>query len=246
MNPPTFPVVLQRQLEDEIVAGKFSCNQVVTLEELSYRNKSSIAEIQQVIPSLERKGLIEIISDESIKIFGLQEADVESVFQFAEKSNLKPQSIVRSVEIKLAEGFIAKILRLSIGDPVFIQVRTRKIDNKVLANQYNFIPYEICPGLEEVDLSCTSFQATLENRFHTIITRFEETYSLKKPTRDDAEILNVSEEESILVVQRISYSRSDFPLVLADIHVNPAQFHYVMELWPKALPLIQSLSKEKK
>jgi len=54
VNFPKFPAALQRQLEDEIVAGKLSCNQVVTLEELSHQFKSSGAEIQQVIPSMER------------------------------------------------------------------------------------------------------------------------------------------------------------------------------------------------
>jgi len=243
MNFHKFPISLQRKIEDAIASGDLSEQKIVTVGDLSRKYKASIGDVQLVLPGLERKGLVKKKGVEAIQILGLYKAEIESVFQYAEKSKLKPETIVRSITVENASESMAEILSISEGDPLFVQVRTRKIGGQVLANQYNFIPYEICPGLEEVDLSRTSFQVTLEKRFRTIIARIEETYSLKHPERDDMEILSVSQNQPVLVVQRTSFSRNGYPLVFADIHVNPTQFHYVKDLWPEAVALIKTLDQ---
>jgi len=243
MKYQKFPIALQRQLEDNITSGFFSTDQIVRVENLCSKFEASVEDIQLVIPSLERKGLVKKNTDGSIQILGVYKAAIESVFQYAEKSKLKPRTIVRSVTIVPAEDLIAKKLGMSPGDSLYVQVRTRMVDDQILANQYNFIPYEVCPGLEEVDLSRASFQVTLEKIFHTVIARIEETYNLNNPERDDREILSITQDQPVLVIQRTSFSRNEFPLVFADIHVNPALFHYVKDLWPKALPLVGSINK---
>ena len=241
MDHFNFPKSLQRQFEEAIVSNDLSEQQSLTSEELSYRFETSIDDIQLILPSLERKGLIKIHIDGTVEILGLYKAEIESVFQYAEKSKLKPETIVRSVTVEASSMCIAEELWIPEGDPVFVQVRTRLIDGQILANQYNFIPYEICPGLESVDLSKTSFQATLEKKFCTVIARIKEVYSLEPPERADKEILLITHNQPVLVVQRTSFSRNEFPLVFADIHVNPAKFHYVKDLWPEAVPLIKSI-----
>ena len=241
MSYLSFPVATQHQIEEDISLGSMQKDVTYQLEKLSMELGVSTEEIQQVLPSLVRKGLVKSTDEDSIKILGLPNSQVESVFQYAQKFKLKPRTVVREVRVEEADQVIAGILDLDAGDPIFIQVRTRLVDEQVLANQYNFLPYEICPGLEAVDLTRRSFQVTLSEDFHTVITRMEETYFLGTPERDDKEILGVSDDTKILIVQRTSFSRSDYPLVFADIHVNPAQFHYVEDLWPKALPLVNSL-----
>lgn len=243
MKHQKFPVTLQRQLESKISSGIFSAGQILHVENFSNLFHASIEDIQLVVSSLERKGLIIQNTDGSIQILGVYKAAIESVFQYAEKSKLKPKTIVRSVTVVPAEESIAKKLWMSAGDPLYVQVRTRMIDDRILANQYNFIPYEVCPGLEDVDLTRASFQVTLENKFHTVIARIEETYALNPPEQDDGEILSIAQDEPVLVVQRTSFSRNEFPLVFADIHVNPAQYHYVKDLWPNAYPLLETINR---
>ena len=164
--------------------------------------------------------------------------------QYAQKSRLNPRTIVRDISVIEAGEALANKLDVPLGALVYQQVRTRLVDEQVLANQYNFIPFEICPGLEDVDLSHRSFQVTLEEDYHTVISRINEVYMLGDPMRDDTEILNLQAGDQVLIVERMSYSSSNMPLVYADIHVNPARFHYVASLWPDAedivLPVIQS------
>jgi DNA-binding GntR family transcriptional regulator len=241
MSGKKFPAGLQRLIENEIFSGALRNGEKYSIESLVERYNVSKEDLNLILPSLLRKGLAAQEDQTSILISGIPQAEIESVFQYAQKSNLKPRTVVRSVEVTQADAFLAETLKVPVRAPVFIQVRTRLVDEMVLANQYNFIPYEICPGLESVDLSQRSFQVTLEEDFHTVITRIEEKYILGNPERDDEKILNVVKDAQILIVQRISYSASDYPLVFADIHVNPKQFHYVENLWPKAVPLVDSL-----
>ena len=236
-----YPAVLQDHLEDDIVSRKLPAGEVWSMDALRERYQSQIADIKVIIPSLIRKGLIVRKGPSTICINALPEAKIESVFQYAQKSNLRPRTIVRDVSIIAADKPLAEKLQIAVDDAVYQQVRSRLVDECVLANQYNFIPYSICPGLEDVDLSRRSFQLTLQEKYHTIITRIEESYALEYPARDDGDILEVGDSTRILAVQRVSYCSSGLPVVVADIHVNPKQFHYVAQLWPGAAGLIKEL-----
>lgn len=241
-----FPANLQKLIEEEIVSGRLPVNFKIEIQELRTKFGSSAEDMNLVVSTLYRKGLVETGKNQVIKILGLPTAKIESVFQYAEKNKLKPSTVVRKVEICPADELIADKLHIPTSAWVFVQVRTRLINGRILANQYNFIPYEICPGLEKHDLSRSSFQVALEKNFHTVITRIHEDYQMVLPSRDDTEILALSNTDAILAVQRMSYSRSGFPLVFADIHVKPDQFHFVKDLWPNAVPLIEAYKKEKK
>jgi DNA-binding GntR family transcriptional regulator len=239
-----FPEDLQRSIEVDIIAGQFDLGSTYSTKYFESKYNTDAKAVITVLRGIHRKGLIFQEENGEIRILGLPKAKITSVFQYAEKSQLNPSTIVRKVEIIPADEQIAGKLEIEPRSPLFVQVRTRKINREVLANQYNFIPYEICPGLEKIDLSQSSFQVALEKDFHTVITRIHEEYLLSAPLRDDKEILQISEKDQVLVVQRTSYSRNNLPVVFADIHVNPRQFHYVKDLWPDAYYLINKINKE--
>jgi hypothetical protein len=244
MESVDFPVDLQRLFEQDIVKDQFDLNAIFSLEYLEAKYNAEKQELVSVLRGLHRKGLVFHEVNGNIRVLGLPEAKITSVFQYAEKSQLKPSTVVRKVEICPADDLIAEKLEIEPKSPVFVQGRTRLINDEVLANQYNFIPYEICPGLETLDLSQSSFQVALEKDFHTVITRIHEDHFLSHPSRDDEKILHINDQDQVLVVQRTSYSRNNLPVVFADIHVNPRQFHYVKELWPEANSLVNQINKE--
>jgi len=234
-----FPVMLQMQVENDIASGKLQPGAKYTVAKLGKRYKCDVNDADAIVPSLIRKGLVEKIGQKAFAIYGVPQSKTESVFQYAQKSKLQPRTVVRAITVIPANAVLSEKLALTEGTSLYQQVRTRLVDEKVLANQYNYIPYEICPGLEEIDLSKRSFQVTLEEDFHTVIDSIEETYSLEAASRDDSQILDLASGQKVLVVQRMSFSASGMPLVFADIHVNPAQFHYVADLWPKAAGLVE-------
>ncbi len=185
-----------------------------------------------------RKGLIREIDSDNFAVLGFRFVGIPSVFVHAEKAGHKPVSRVRSLIIEPANIIVAKKLGLSIGEPVYRFVRTRIIDDKVIANQTNFIPLEICPGLEENDFSNNSFQILLEQKYHTMTVEGNETFRLDQVTDEDIEVMGMKPGDNVIEVQRIATSTTEMPIVWAIIRINPKHYHYVQSLWPQAVELV--------
>lgn len=239
MENYNFPGQLQRSFETDIVKGNLSKNMSFSLASLQTRYHASQDDLSRVLAAAYRKGLIETNPDGTITIVGKDQPSIVSVFQHAAKSGFTPTSIVRAVEVTQANDRVSEALKIIKGEPVFCQARTRLVDGKVLANQENYIPIEVCPGLETVDLSQTSFQETLDKRFNAVVTGIKEFFEIRPGDAEDIAVLELETGTNILVVQRLSISSSHQPLVWADIHIRTDRFHYVKALWPKAAALLE-------
>lgn len=235
MTNNKFPQLLQEKMETDIVNGNFAKGQIVHFVDLQNRYQANSEDLKWVIKSAVRKGLLHPdLTEEQFSVLGKSRATVISVFQHAAKSGLTPRSIVRAVIIISANELVAQKLHLKKGELVYQQTRTRVIDDQVVANQNNYIPIEVCPGLESVDLARTSFQTTLEGKFNAVVAKIEENFAIRPGNAEDVEILGVEQGADVLIVERLSLSPGGFPLVWADIHVRIDRYQYVKELWPEA------------
>lgn len=233
-----YPRMLQEQLEAAIVSEDFESGADLSVDSLVDHFNTDETKARTVLESAFRKGLVEKVGGGKYAVVGKQAPTITSVFQHADKSGLKPKSVVRSVEIIQADVEIAKKLKMVVGENVYRQTRTRLVNDQVVANQNNYIPVEVCPGLEEIDLSRTSFQVTLEGKYNSIVACIEEKFRFIEGNQEDLEILRIEVGTRVLVVERLSLSPSGLPLVWADIHVCTDHYHYVKALWPGAADLI--------
>jgi DNA-binding GntR family transcriptional regulator len=233
-----FPVTLQRSFEARIINNDWAPETILDYSSLVEIFDCSVLELDKVLQSAIRKGLIKQISKNAFLVQPITKPDIQSVFQFASNSGLKPESIVRELDVQNAYGEIAEKLKIPEGFPVFKQVRTRMVDQIVIANQYNFIPYDVCPALESIDLTHYSFQEALQHDFNTIISSINETYAIYHATSSDTQILGLPEHEDVLRVERISLTRNGNPVVWADIHVKITEYAKIEKLWPGAKHII--------
>lgn len=233
-----FPVELQMQVERAIAQEILAKGQVLTLPELEKIFKTDRAALESVLQAEERKGLISRQGTD-IRILGVQEKGVDSLFQHTSRAGLKPTSIIRNATIEPADAETAARLELPLGAPVYRLVRTRLINDEVLANQVNFIPYEVCPGLENEDVSRYSFQKLLEERYYTIITQIQEEMRIVPGSESDLRVLGLPLGALVLIIDRLSYSCNRLPVVWASIHIRTDRYHYVSTLWSQAAPLLQ-------
>lgn len=239
-----YPQQIQHQFEEDIVNGALKTGDLLSIEAITSKYNTNKAVIQQVLRAAIRKGLIKDSEAHQYLVVGIQPATITSVFQHADRSGLKPSSVVRAVEVIEADGEIAAHLALTPGSLVFRQTRTRLVNDEVVANQNNYIPVEVCPGLENVDLSRTSFQVVLENQYHAVVARIEEKLLFSPGSPQDIKILGLEPGAKVLVVQRLSLSAAELPLVWADIHLRTDRYHYVKALWPRAAALLAEDKKE--
>ena len=197
------------------------------------------AEMKKVLSSAYRKGLVDQNLDGSYTVLSPARPSIESVFQHTARMGFKPTTVVRDVQIVASSTEIAQRLKVTPGDFVYVQVRSRLVEGQVLANQHNYLPIEVCPGLESKDLSHRSFQETLEQDYHAIVAEVEETCRLAPANLSDQQILDLSEKDDVVIVERLSLSATRQPLVWADIHVRIDRIDYVAALWPNAARLIK-------
>jgi DNA-binding GntR family transcriptional regulator len=92
--------------------------------------------------------------------------------------------------------------------------------------------------LEYDDLSHRSFQETLEQQYHAVVAKTDETFEMVMGTVEDWSILGLPSHSRVLIIQRLSFSVNQIPLVWADIHIRTDRYDYVKNLWPEAASLL--------
>lgn len=242
MSVPEFPVDLQRRFEADIVNDRIPRGFKARADAFAARYDVSPEDMRRVLHACHRKGLLEPAGDEFV-VLGLLAPQVESLFQHTSRAGLSPTSQVRQVVIEPASEDAARRLDVPAGSPVYRLERTRVVNGEVVANQVNFIPFEVCPGLESDDMTHYSFQMLLDGKYHAVVARVHEEVALRAADEADRKVLGLAEDSPVLIVQRLSLSRTERPLVWADIHIRPDRYRYVASLWPQAARLLDSLQK---
>lgn len=230
--------------EEALIADHTLKSVSIDMRFLEEKYNLSKGNAQLILDCAFRKGLLEKTGSGCFMRKPPEKPRITSVFQHAAKSGLKPKSIVRSVELVQSTNSIAEKLRISKGALIYQQKRSRLIENHVVANQCNSIPFCVSPGLETLDLENQSFQVMLETKFHAVVNVIQEDYNLADPTAEDRLVLDLQENSKVVVVHRLSLSATNMPIVWADIHVNPVHFHLVEKLWPEGAQLLASLDKK--
>jgi GntR family transcriptional regulator len=235
-----YPRALQGRIEQMIAGGKYAEGQVVTIHELAAEQEATLKQIEQVLLTAYRKGLVDKVAQEDggFRVQGLPTTDFASVFTHTASEGLKPRSLVRDVEIEPATPVVAEKLEVDVASPVYRYVRTRYVDEQALANQTNFMPFAICPGLEHDDVSRYSFQKLLEEKYFAVLMEMKEWFRLVPATEEDQEILELPDTSAVLVVERIALSATGWPLVWANIRIRPDRYEHVAALWPQAAHLL--------
>jgi len=240
-----FPRELQQQLEQAIVEGELSGDQLWTLGELAARFQATEGMLRRVVLAACRKGLVAEAGRDAFRVLGLPTTKYSSVFTHTAGSGLKPRSQVRDVAVVPAAPPVAEKLRAEVGSSVYRYVRTRWVNadkrrpEEALANQTNYMPFEVCPGLEGDDVTRNSFQKLLEEKYHAVLVEMQEEYRLLPATGQDRDVLGLSEGGSVLIVDRVALSATGWPLVWAEIRIRPDRFDYVAALWPQAAELLK-------
>ncbi len=233
-----FPYELQKQLEQAIVKNEYTKGEVLTSSDLAEQFDVTPDEMLLVLRAEHRKGLVVEQKGDAFEVLGLVGPPRDSVFTHTKKLGFKPTSEVREVEVEPATSVVAQKLEVEVGAPVYRFVRTRNVNEEALANQTNYIPFEISPGLEHDDVFRSSFQKLLEEKYFAFTGELKEDFEIVPATEQDMEILSLPQGSSILWVQRLALSVTGYPLVWANIRIRPDRYQYVSKLWPTAAALL--------
>ncbi|MBN1265938.1 MAG: GntR family transcriptional regulator [Anaerolineales bacterium] len=209
-------VPLYRQLysllEKQIQSGELQAGEQIPSErELAETLHVSRITARQALDALVETGLV---YREQGKGTFVAEPKMRGLLGFASftedmiKRGYKPSSRVITQELVPADAALQRVLKLDPDAQVVSLKRVRLADNKPIALQSSFLPYWICPGLEEIDLSNKSLFRLLRERYAIYPAWTEMEMEAAAATREEAKLLDVNPGDPVLVVKGLTFSET--------------------------------------
>ncbi|MBS3765727.1 GntR family transcriptional regulator [Candidatus Bipolaricaulota bacterium] len=129
------------------------------------------------------------------------------------------------------EKAIARKLKVSPDDKVFLLQRVRTAESEPLAIETTHLRYELCEGIEEMDFSDRSLYSTLRNEYDLTLSRAKQ--SVESTLADDFEAteLGVPEGTPMLTTERTTFiSDGETPIEYARSTYRGDRYKLLVEL----------------
>jgi GntR family transcriptional regulator len=103
-------------------------------------------------------------------------------------------------------------LNLQPDDLCYYFIRIRHADGEPVAVEYAWLPANLYPNLEEVDLDQESLFEVMERRYNLFPTWADGFFEAAAATKEEAELLNISPNAPVLWVHRVTTDKNYLPL----------------------------------
>ncbi len=125
---------------------------------------------------------------------------------------LTPNSQVLSSEIESSGIKVAGYLEIEVGAPVIAIERLRLVNDEPRILVSSYLPYELCPGLEKLDLTDVSLYVILEEHFHLFIARGRRYIESVLADEREADLMQIESGSPLMLVNSISYRADGKPI----------------------------------
>ena len=211
----TSPMPYYHQLADLLrheISERQSQSEVLQLpseNELSEQHGITRSTVRRALDQLERDGWI--YREKGIGSFAAVrrvEHDLCALVSTTEDMRRRGWSLttkVVSLEQVPAAILVAHLLEIPEGAPVYELRRLRCAHEDPLSLQSTYLPAELCPRLEENDLT-QSLYCLLESRYGLRLWNGEETLRARGASSDEAELLRIRESSPVMYMERVTYA----------------------------------------
>ncbi|HAF60993.1 MAG TPA: GntR family transcriptional regulator [Anaerolineaceae bacterium] len=179
--------------------------------ELTERLNVSRITARQAIETLLEKGLIYREQGRGTFMAEMKMHGIRGFTSFTEdmrSRGLVPGSRIIKMELVHVEEKLQQDLKVASNDLVIHLVRLRLADGEPVAFQVTYLPYKICPGLENEDLSDRSLFQVLRDKYYVYPVWTEAVVRALTPTPEEAELLRIGLDEPVLAVNGVTYTES--------------------------------------
>jgi GntR family transcriptional regulator len=128
----------------------------------------------------------------------------------------RPQTTVLHQRIVEAGEKVAAYLEIPPGNLVFDIKRLRSVDNLPVQLVTSYLPYTLCPRLEQADLTNRSLYEFLERECGLVIARGRRFIEAVAASESDARLLRVERGAALIRLESVSYLESGAPLEYYD------------------------------
>lgn len=173
--------------------------------------------IRQAIKELTHEGLLirkkgkgTFVAEK--KITGSLVQDLTGSFADMAAQGLTLISKVLEQSIIKPTSKIASYLQIDSEETVIKITRLRFVKGEAIVLVTTYLPYKICPGLENVDLSQQSLYEVLATKYDLHIERGVRTIEAVEANKEEAELLGVADGSPLMLIISISYLKDGTPI----------------------------------
>jgi GntR family transcriptional regulator len=163
---------------------------------------------------------------------------MEVVFRFGsdmQQRGFTPWAKIISFEQFMAESSVAKDLLIPVAAPIYSILRLRSINNEPVMLESYLIPVQRFPELDQYDLEERSIYEILEAEYGVPIARARQSFEPVVATDFEAELLNISIGDPLMMEKRISYDAQNLPIEIGKDRYRGDRFRFVTEAVPFSL-----------
>ncbi len=205
--------LLRHEIGTRQAAGDLS--QLPSENELAERHGISRATVRHALDVLERDGWIYREKGKgSFAYVRRVEQELTQLVSTTEDMRRRGWSLITRVVSLDKEGaapYVSAALDLAPGTPVYALCRLRIVNGEPLSLQMAYLPLELCPKLEENDLT-QSLYRLLESRYGLRLWSGHEVLRARCATPTEAQLLQIREDMPVMTSERVTVA-ADGPAV---------------------------------
>lgn len=218
--------IIRTKIED----GEFPPGTAIpTEQELSIAYGINRLTVRNGIAALVNEGLLKRIQGKGVYVLGeKREQDLETLEGFSQmvkKKNAKPSSHILVKSTRAAGHKYGKIFNLDPSDQIFYIKRVNSIDNEPYSLEEIYIPQNVVPELENIDLTVFSIYE-IYNFYNIEISYSQQTLDLTRLDQSDARFLNVTSSAPLLLFTNTSYNKAESAIEYSKSYTRPDKANY--------------------
>jgi GntR family transcriptional regulator len=194
--------ISEREAQDEIY-------QLPSENELAERHGITRATVRHALDVLEQNGWIYREKGKgSFAAVRRVEHELTQLVSTTEDMRQRSWSLttqVVSLEQVSSSPYVAHTLELPVGAPVYELCRLRIVDDEPLSLQSAYLPVELCPKLEENDLT-SSLYRLLETRYGLRLWTGKEVLRARCAIPHEAQLLQIRDNNPVMYMERVTYA----------------------------------------
>ncbi len=226
---------LKEIFEDRIASGEWAAGELIPNElDLCKQYSVSRGPVRQALDRLVQEGRLARKQGKGTRVLPPKiESELGGFYSFTsliEQKGLHHSARTLSFETVPAAGSPARLLELAPEATVYKIRRLRLANDEPLILETLFLPEALCPGLSPTDLAAAPLYALMSGQFAIPLLRAKQFFEPAIADAYEADNLGLPQGAPVLLLQNITYSQGERPVVLSRAILRGDRVRYLVEL----------------